>query len=551
MAVTIHNNVLEKCQTGIRGLDEITYGGLPNGRPSLVCGNAGCGKTILGMEFLIRGAVEFNEPGVFISFEETEKDLIQNFASFGHPLEELITQKLLLIDYVYVERSEIEEAGEYNLDGLFIRLGMAIDAIGAKRVVIDTIEALFSGLSNTTILRSELRRLFRWLKEKGVTTIVTGERGTDSMLTRHGLEEYVADCVILLDFRVQDQIATRRLRIVKYRGSIHGSDEYPFLIGKEGVAILPLSSLGLDYTVSNERISTGVKRLDAMLEGKGYFRGSTVLISGSAGSGKSSLSASFINAACQRGERCILVSFEESYTQIIRNMRSIGIDLEPWVQHGLLKFTNSRPSHFGLEQHLDTIQEEVCKFEPESVVIDPISNLINVGDLPATKSMLTRMIDFMKMQQVTCLLTCLTSGKTPFESTDEGISSLIDTWIILRDIEVNGERNRGLNILKSRGMAHSNQIREFRLCAHGIELLDPYVGPGGVLTGSARAAQTAHERTNVIAEQDKIAHRRQVLQGKKDKIEAELDHLQTEQQLVDDDLNALNTGKTATDASHI
>jgi circadian clock protein KaiC len=532
-------SALEKCKSGIRGLDEITYGGLPKGRPTLVCGNAGCGKTILGMEFLIRGAVEFNEPGVFISFEETEKELIKNFASFDHPLQDLMAKNLLAIDFVYVERSEIEETGDYNLDGLFIRLGLAIDSIGAKRVVLDTIESLFAGLSNTGILRAELRRLFRWLKEKGVTTIVTGERGSDDMLTRHGLEEYVADCVILLDFRVTNQIATRRLRIVKYRGSVHGSDEYPFLIGKHGISIQPLTSIGLDYQVSSERIPSGVPRLDAMLEGQGYYRGSTILFSGPAGSGKTSLGASFVNAACQRGERCLYLSFEESYTQIERNMRSIGIDLEPWVKQGLLQFHTSRPSRFGLEQHLGVIQDLIHEFQPSVVVVDPISNLVNAGGKQETKSMLTRLIDYLKMNQITTVFTDLTHARNSLEGTNEEISSLIDTWILLRDIELNGERNRALYILKSRGMAHSNQIREFLMSEHGIELVDVYLGTEGVLTGSARAAQETRERNAALVRQNEVARRRRELESQRQKMEAEINILQSEMQTLTDEMQDL------------
>jgi circadian clock protein KaiC len=485
---------LAKCPTGIAGLDEITDGGLPKGRPTLVTGSAGCGKTLMALEFLVRGATEYNEPGVFMAFEETAEELTKNVASLGFDLDELQAKKRLAIDYVYIERSEIEDTGEYDLEGLFVRLGYAIDSVGAKRVVLDTVEALFAALPNEAILRAELRRLFRWLKAKGVTAIITAERG-ENLLTRHGLEEYVADCVILLDFRVRDQISTRRLRIVKYRGSAHGADEYPFLIEKTGISILPVTSLGLNHTVSSQRISSGIPRLDTMLAVKGYYRGSTILISGTAGTGKTSFSAKFVEAACKRGERCLYFAFEESPSQIIRNMASIGIDLATPVKKGLLKFNASRPTIYGLETHLITFHNLISDFKPAVVIVDPVSNLMAVGTSAEVKSILTRLFDYLKMAHVTSLLTALMHFGGSLEKTNEEISSLIDTWILLRDIEINGERNRGLYILKSRGMAHSNQIREVQLSTSGIDLLDVYLGPGGVLTGSARAAQEAKEKS--------------------------------------------------------
>ncbi len=527
MAVKEKLSKLEKSPTGIRGMDEITNGGLPKGRPTLVCGNAGCGKTVLGMQFLVNGALESNEPGVFMSFEETEDDLAKNFASFGFDLTNLVRRKLLAIDYVYVERSEIEETGEYSLDGLFIRLGLAIDTLGAKRVVLDSIEALFSGLQNTAILRAELRRLFRWLKGKGVTAVVTAERGENS-LTRYGLEEYIADCVILLDFRVEEQISTRRLRIVKYRGSVHGNDEYPFLISADGFTLQPITSVGLEYPVSNERISSGVPRLDAMLGGSGFFRGTTILISGTAGTGKSSLCGYFARATCQHGERCLYLAFEEAGAQVVRNMRSIGLDLQPLVDQGCLRFMASRPMQSNLEKHLIGITETILDFKPSVVIIDPISNLIMAGSMPQTKAMLIRLIDFLKMKGITCLLTDLTHQKGGPENTSEQISSLIDTWILVRDIEINGERNRGLYILKSRGMAHSNQIREFLMSDQGIDLIDAYLGPSGVLTGSARAAQEAEARNAALAHQQDLARRQRELSRKRQALEVQLTTLHAE-----------------------
>ena len=468
---TKRNNSLKplpKAPTGIPGMDEITGGGLPKGRPTLVAGGAGCGKTLFAMEFLVNGATQYDEPGVFVAFEENAEELAQNVASLGFDLKKLSKQKKLIIDYVRVERSEIEETGDYDLDGLFIRLGHAIDSIGAKRVVLDTIEVLFSALSNQGILRAELQRLFRWLKDKGVSAVITAERG-DGTMTRFGLEEYVADCVILLDHRVTDQVSTRRLRIVKYRGTLHGTNEYPFLITEEGISVLPITSLGLDHQASAERVSTGVKELDDMLGGKGYYRGSSVLLSGTAGTGKSSLSASFVDAACRRGERCLYFSFEESTSQILRNMRSIGIDLAPHVKKGLLQFQVSRPTLYGLEMHLVTIHNLIKKHKPEAIVLDPITDFFAVGSTAEVKAAITRIIDFLKTNQVTALLTSYTEDDSPNESV-VGVSSLIDTWISLRNIENNGERHRGLFILKSRGMAHSNQIRSFELTSEGIKI---------------------------------------------------------------------------------
>jgi len=518
---------LEKCPTGIRGMDDILDGGLPRGRPTLIAGGAGSGKTMIAMEFLVRGATQYDEPGVFVSFEERTEDLVKNFASLGWDLKDLEDRKKLALDYVHIERSEIEETGEYDLEGLFIRLGYAIDSIGAKRVVLDTIESLFGALSNEGILRAEIRRLFRWLKEKGVTAVITGERGGEGTLTRRGLEEYISDCVITLDHRVTGQVATRRLRVVKYRGSTHGTNEYPFLMDEHGISVLPITSLRLEHGVSDERISSGVPRLDAMLEG-GFFRGSSILISGTAGTGKTSLSASFAGATCERGERCLYLAFEEAPKQIVRNMRSIGIDLEPWVDKGLLKIHASRSTLYGLEMHLVTIYKLIREFKPSVVIVDPVSNMVNVGSEEEVKSMLTRLIDMLKTEQITAMLTYLSGGGGSLEATEMGISSLIDTWILLRDIELGGERNRGIYVLKSRGMAHSNQIREFRLTDKGIDLIDVYTGPAGVLTGTARTAQEAKERTEEALRKEEIERRKRDLERQSKVIEAQIEALRAD-----------------------
>jgi circadian clock protein KaiC len=515
---------LPKTPTGIRGLDEITMGGIPKGRPTLVCGSAGCGKTLMGIEFLVRGAIDYNEPGVFMAFEETEDELACNVTSLGMDLRRLTSRKKLHIDSVRIERSEIEETGEYDLGGLFIRLGAAIDSIGAKRVVLDTIEVLFAGLSNHAIVRAELRRLFRWLKDKGVTAIVTAERGGSTM-TRYGLEEYVADCVIMLDHRVTDQTSTRRLRIVKYRGSFHGTNEYPFLVGKEGISVLPITSMGLDHRVSTKRVSTGVPRLDVMLGGQGYYLGSSILISGAAGSGKTSLATAFAHATCQRGERCLFLAFEESPSQILRNMRSIGFHLEPFVKKGLLRIHACRPTHQGLESHLAETGELVRVFQPAAAVVDPVTSLVVGGNVAEVKATLARLTDLLKARHITSLYTSLTAGGDAEEQSEVGISSLMDTWLLVRNLESDGERNRGLYVLKSRGMGHSNQVREFVLSDTGIHLVDVYIGQGRVLTGTARLAQQERERAEEAKYLEEAAGKRAEIERRRAETAAQIESL--------------------------
>jgi circadian clock protein KaiC len=541
MAAKRDSRGLSKCATGIQGLDEITSGGLPRGRPTLVCGSAGCGKTLLATEFIVRGATEFNEPGVFVSFEETSGELTRNVRSLGFDLDDLVRRRKLAMDYVRVERSEIEETGEYDLEALFVRLNYAIDSVKARRVVLDTIEALFGGLSNTAILRAELRRLFAWLKDKGVTAIITGERG-EGGLTRHGIEEYVSDCVIVLDHRVIEQISTRRLRVVKYRGSTHGTNEYPFIITAQGLSVVPITSMRLDYDAGQDRISSGIPRLDAMLGGKGYYRGSTILLSGTAGCGKSSLAARFAEAACQRGERCLYIAFEESERQVTRNMESIGIDLARPVRRGLLRFEASRPALCGLEMHLVNMHLLVEAHRPSVVVIDPVTNFLSAGNPAEVRDMLMRLIDYLKGRRITTLATSLTRARgEALEQTDAEISSLIDTWILLRDIESNGERNRGIYVLKSRGMAHSNQIREFRLTGNGIEILDVYVGPGELLTGSARLNQEAMDREQESERAQAAGHRQRRIQAEQKALQAQIAALQARLVARQDELQSART----------
>jgi circadian clock protein KaiC len=518
---------LEKAPTGITGLDEVTLGGLPRGRATLICGGAGCGKTMLAVEFLVNGVRDYEEPGVFVAFEETKDELVVNAASLDFNLDKLVRQGKLAIDHVHIDPNEIAETGDYDLEGLFIRLKYAIESVGAKRVVLDTIETLFSGFTNTALLRAEIRRLFQFLKSFGVTAIVTGERG-ENALTRFGLEEYVADCVILLDHRVNDQITTRRMRIVKYRGSSHGTNEYPFIIDEQGFSVLPVTSMALQHKVSSEVISTGVPDLDAMLGVGGYYRGSTVLMSGTAGMGKSTFAAALARSACERGERVLYFAFEESAKQIVRNMRSVGIDLQPHLDSGRLKIIAQRPFLYGLEMHLVSMHKEIDRFRPSVVIVDPISNLVSAGTPREVTAMLTLLIDFLKGEGITGFLTVLTENGGRLETSDVGISSLIDTWMLVRDIEVSGERNRGLYVLKARGMNHSNQIREFILSGKGIKLVEVYLGPAGMLTGSARVALEEQERDARMRQSDESDLKLAQLEHKRKAMEAHIEAMRAE-----------------------
>ena len=529
-------NSLQKSPTGIKGLDEITSGGFPSGRSTLICGSAGAGKTLFAIEFIVRGAVDFGEPGVIITFEENKEDLEKNVASLGFDLKKLQKNGLISIDHVRIQRSEIEETGEYDLDGLFIRLGYAIDSTGARRVSLDTIENLFGGLTNEGILRAELRRLFTWLKEKKVTTVITAEKG-EGTLTRHGLEEYVSDCVILLDHRILNQISTRRLRVVKYRGSVHGTNEYPFLIDEDGISVLPITSLQLQNEVSSQRVSSGIPALDQMLGGKGFYRGSSILVSGTAGTGKTSIAAVFADSVCKRKERCLFFAFEESPQQIIRNLRSINVNLQQHVDSGLLQFQSSRPTIYGLEMHLVNIHKKIKQFKPRAVILDPISNLITVGLVSEVKSILVRLIDFLQAEEITVMFTALSLHNIINEQTDEGVSSLVDAWIAVRDIEANGERNRGLYIMKSRGMKHSNQVREFVITDDGLDLLDVYLGEGGILVGSAREAQQLNELAGVELRHYALDRKDRAIARKRKVLEAKIASLQEEFDSINEELN--------------
>ena len=528
---------LEKSKTGITGLDEITNGGLPTGRPTLVCGGPGCGKTLLSVEFIVRGVTQFNEHGVIIAFEEKADELASNVSSLGFNLQKLQRDQKIKIDYVHIDKTEIQETGEYDLDGLFIRLGHAIDSIGAKRVVLDTIENLFSGLSNEGILRSEIRRLFQFLKDKGVTTIITGEKGVTT-LTRQGLEEYVSDCVILLDHRIDNQISTRLLRVIKYRGTLHGTNEYPFLIDKEGISVLPITSLDLGYSVSSEKISSGIRSLDEMLdEGKGFFKGSSILVSGTAGTGKTSIAGSFANAACLRNEKCLFFAFEESPEQIVRNMKSIGMNLQRHVDNGLLLFHSSRPTLYGLEMHLVAMHKKIERFKPSVVVLDPITNLVTIGSMSEVKAMLIRLIDHLQNRRITVMFTALNLNTNDTVQTDEGVSSLVDAWITVRDIESNGERNRALYIMKARGMGHSKQVREFVITRKGLELIDVYRGEHGVLIGSARESKQLEEVTGAELRHLADTRKDREIMRKQAVLNSKIAGLQEEFESLKDELN--------------
>jgi len=459
-----------KTPTGISGLDEVLQGGFPKGRPILICGSAGCGKTLFGVQFLVNGITEMNEPGVFMTFEESSSDLAQNVSSLGFDLEKLKSENKLRVDHVRIERSEIEETGEYDLEGLFIRLNHAIDAIGAKRVVLDTVESLFAGMNNMTLLRSEIRRLFLWLKDKGVTAIITGERG-DGSLTRQGLEEYVSDCVILLDFRVIDQIATRRLRIIKYRGSTHGTNEYPFLIDENGISVIPVTSLKLDYKSPTEVVSTGLPDLDNLFSEGGLYRGGSTLITGTAGTSKTILAAHFAMSACRRKEHVLYFSFEESPDQLLRNMQTIGMNLAPHIKSKHLYIHASRPSLQGLEMHLLVLHKLLADFKPKTVIIDPISSLVTVGSVSEVRAMLVRLMDILKTNEINAVFTSLTHQQTNEynDATVDAVSSLADTWINLKNEERHGERIRSLLIVKSRGMGHYNNQKDFTITAKGVQ----------------------------------------------------------------------------------
>jgi circadian clock protein KaiC len=519
-------------------LDEITLGGLPRGRPTLVFGAAGCGKTLLGMQFLVQGAARFNEPGVCISFEETAEELASNVASLGFDVNSLINRKKLAIDYVRIEPSEVEETGEYDLEALFVRLAHAVDSVGAKRVLIDSAEALFTGFKNESILRAELRRLFRWLKERHLTAIITGERAADGM-TRHGIEEYISDCVILLDHRVSETVSTRHLRVMKYRGTSHGTNEYPFLIDNDGLSVLPVTALELKHGASNEQVSSGLPDLDAMLGGKGYYRASSILISGSAGTAKTTLAAHFVEAACRRGERCAFFSFEESPDQVVRNMRSVGIDLGRWIKQGLLLFHAARPTSFGLEMHLVKLHKLVTDFKPSIVVVDPITAMLQSGTRVETRHMLLRLVDFLREKQITALMTTLTRPGDAAEPNEVEISSLVDAWLLVRDLESNGERNRGLYILKARGIAHSNQIREFRLTNHGVQLSDVYLGEAGLLTGSARVAQESRDALDALLTRQTIERHQSSLDRKRMLLESQIAALRIQRESEEQELQQL------------
>lgn len=536
---------IEKAPTGIKGFDQLTLGGLPRGRSTLLCGAAGCGKTLFAMTFLVEGALRHDEAGVIVSFEERSADLAANVASLGYDVPALVDQNKILIDHIELRSSETDETPDYDLEGLFIRLDVLIRKVNARRVVLDTIETLFSSFKDTSVLRTELRRLFEWLKDRGVTAIITGERG-EGQLTRYGIEEYVSDCVVVLDNRVRDQITTRRLRVVKYRGSAHGTNEYPFLIDAEGITVLPITSAGLEHTSSQEIIPTGIVGLDQMLEAGGIYRGSSVLISGLAGTGKTTFGARFAKASCHRGERVLFFEFEESPDQVIRNMRSVGIDLSEFIGKQL-RFESARPSLFGLEMHLARMYRDIEKFDPSLVIVDPLSAFRGLED--EVHGVFLRLIDMLKARGTTCVFTSLVDVTSAASVNDRSVSSLMDVWIALFNTEANGERNRTLYVLKARGMAHSNQIREYILGSDGIELVPAYIGAGGVLTGSARVAQEARERADKAAHLEEAHRVQRETERKRQAIKRQIAELQAE--LLEQDAEATAQDEVARTAQEV
>lgn len=543
-------SALEKCPTGISGFDELSDGGLPRNRPTLVAGQAGAGKTLFGIEFVLRGIEQFQEPGVFVSFEEKPADLATNVLSLGYDLAAHQKANRLRVLHLSINPSEMIESGEYDLEGLFLRLNAGIQETGARRITLDAVENLFSGFTDIRVLRSEFRRLMNWLKDKGITAVVTTERGTNT-ITRHGLEEYIADCVITLDNRIDDQIATRRLRIVKYRGSAHGSDECPFIFNKRGISVMPITSAGLSYKVSSEQTSTGIPSLDVMLSG-GLFRGSSVLVTGTAGTGKSSIAAQMLDAACRRGERVLYVALEESPDQIERNMQSIGINLGQWRDAGLVSYLATRPTSRGLETHLATIASRVEEFKPNLVVIDPISALNTSTSDERVKLMLIRAVDLFKSRGITSLFTALNTADTVAESTSVGISSLMDVWFLLRNLEVAGERTRGLYVCKARGMAHSNQIREFLLTANGIKLVDVLLDESGqLLTGSARQMLLKQKDAEDQKRNASVTRRRTILENRRHVLDSKIAALRAEHEeelrLLEEDLSQEDWDRSSAD----
>ena len=520
-APAVSLRTLDKSPTGIDGFDAITGGGLPRGRPTLVCGDAGAGKSLFALQFLANGAKSCDEPGVYLAFEEGRADIVANVRSLDIDLDDLERDGKILIDAIKLEPENIVETGEFDLEALMVRLAWAVQKIGAKRVALDTVEALFSAFNNNAgLVRSELRRLFRWLKENELTAVITGERG-DGRMTRFGIEEYVSDCVVLLDHRVVDEVSTRRLRVTKYRGSAHGANEFPFLIGDRGIEVLPITSLGLKHVVSEERFPSGIPGLDEMLGGEGFYRGSSILVSGSSGTCKTTMAATISDAACRRGETVLFFGFEESEAQVLRNMRSVGLDLARWTDAGLLRFHCQRPTSLGLEAHLAMMRKEIAESSPRLVVIDPISSLARSGTALDVNSMLVRQMDYLKSAGISALFTALVDSADK-ERTNQDISSLVDTWLLVENLEGNGERNRGMYVLKSRGMPHSNQIREFLVSGSGISLVPAYLGPGGVLTGSARAVQEAAEEAARVQAQAEAADRAAALSRRRSVVEAQV-----------------------------
>ncbi|WP_240236172.1 circadian clock protein KaiC [Nocardioides sp. CFH 31398] len=524
--------MLEKAATGIEGFDDITFGGLPRARATIVTGAAGSGKSMFGVEFLAQGARAYGEPGVLLSFEETADELVANAASIGVDLRAMADEGTLVVDSAAGDLDDLVQSGAFDLEGLLLRLAAAIDAVGARRVVLDTVETLFSTLPDETTVRREFARLLRWLKERDLTVVVTAERGQQGRLTRHGIEEYVSDCVVVLDHRVEDEVATRRMRVAKYRGSPHGTNEFPFLISGRGLVVMPLHHDELTE-VSEERVSLGIPELDTMVGG-GVFRGSTIMISGSAGTGKTSIAACAADAACRRGEKALFLSFEEPSGQVVRNMRSIGLDLQHWIDKGLLVVQHMRPAITGLEAHLASLHMILDEHPAEVVVLDAVASLSRGVASYASASAVARDIAMLRLRGATTVLTAL-AGTHDDPHTDVSASSLVDAWLLVRNVENDGERNRLLMTIKNRGSFHSNQVREFLLTDDGPRLVDVFVGPDGVLTGSAREQQEARDASTEDARRRDQERRRASIERRREEVEAQIATLrrQLEDELAD------------------
>ena len=522
--------------TGVKGLDDVLGGGIPQGHAMLLVGKPGTGKSILSMEYLLHGIELHKENGVYISFEESEKQIISNAASFGWKFEEMVKKNKLAISYIDMQPEQMRTVGDYDLSALILRVKGAIKKVNARRVVIDGINNLLSTFDDERIIRSDLLRLIREIKEVNATIFITGERGHDSW-SKMGFEEYLADGLMHLDNRTDGNYQTREIQVVKCRGINHYTGKSPFIINSEGMSIRPLITADFDYKVLKSRVSTGIADIDNMLGGKGLYRGSTVYITGPSGAGKTSISSSFANGACSRGERALFLAFEESSDQIIRNMKSIGLSLDKWVNEKLLYFYTARATTNSLEGHLDNIMTMVREVEPTCVVLDPISAFRPIANENETKLMLIRLNDYLRARKITTVFTALSSDGEYSEHADVQLSSIADTWIVVRIMDYKGERNNVMQLMKSRGMSHSRQMKEMYFTGNGLKLQNVYQGPEGVLTGAARIGQEKYEKLKEARNVIEIDKNRKKIERKKSLLEASIEALKHE---YEEELEALH-----------